>query len=305
MKASVIILTKNGQASIGRCLDKVCNQSTKHDYEVIIIDSGSVDATLDIIKNYPVKLYKIPPEDFGHSSTRNLGVSLAAGQLLIYLSQDAEPSNENWLDSITRPLLEDPLVGAVFGRHIPMPEADPVNRFRIQWIYGSTYLIKDKNTGFKFPREIFSFSDANAAVRKDLLRQFPFREDILFCEDVYLAKQILTHGHKIAYTPLAAVLHSHNHGIYGAFSRHFDIAVAYRKIGILEQNRKIAKEGKKYIWEELKYLLRNRDFPWVPYSLINNLVKYLGFKAGCAERFIPLPIKKKISQYWYKEKRYA
>jgi hypothetical protein len=91
---------------------------------------------------------------------------------------DAEPLDENWLYHLTLPLLKDVSVGAVFGRQIPAKESNPVNRFRVQWIYGEDSFIKSRDSGFKFPRALFSFSNVNSVIRKDLWSRFPFREDL-------------------------------------------------------------------------------------------------------------------------------
>jgi hypothetical protein len=77
--------------------------------------------------------------------------------------------------------------------------------------------------------------------------------------------------------------------------------VAYKKIGILEKTKKIEREGNKYVLEELRYLIRNSHSGWIFYSLINNLMKYMGFKIGCAEHLVPMFLKKKISRYWYRD----
>ncbi|MCX5713489.1 MAG: glycosyltransferase family A protein [Candidatus Omnitrophica bacterium] len=300
MKISIIMLAKNGREHIKRCLDKVTSQKGGHDLEIIAIDSGSNDGTADILKEYPLKLYTIQAEDFSHSRTRNIGASLATGEYIVYLSQDAEPVDEDWLNCLIAPFFKDASVGAVFGKHVPTGKSNPVNRFHIQWIYGNDELIKCKNSEFEFPRKYFSFSNVNAAVRKDLLMRFPFREDLLFCEDVYLAKVLLSNGYKVVYNAAAAVYHSHDYSMAEIFNRYFDIAVAYDKIGILNKTRDIEGEGKGYLLKELKYLAENGYWTWVPYALANNLIKYLGFKMGCAERILPFGLKKRISKYWYK-----
>ena len=60
-KISIIIPVKNGEKTINACLKGIFEQTLIKQTEVIIIDSGSTDNTLDIIKNYSVKLYQISP----------------------------------------------------------------------------------------------------------------------------------------------------------------------------------------------------------------------------------------------------
>jgi rhamnosyltransferase len=299
MKVSIVILTKNGREYIRDVLDKVTKQRLDYDFEVIVIDSGSLDGTLDILKDYPIRLYKIQPVDFSHSKTRNFGVSLALGEYIVFLSQDAVPISEAWLGNLIEFLANDKSTGASFGRQVPPPGLDPLNAFRLQWIYNDNPEIKDGSLESGFSRKTFSFSDVNSAVRKDLLTRFPFDVSLNFCEDTYLAKQLIANGYKIAYCPNAAVYHGHNHSLLDVFRRYFDIAIAYRRIGILGKIKGIEGEGGKYAIEELKYLARHGYWLWIPVAFINNLVKYIGFKLGEMEGFLPLPVKKAISKYWF------
>lgn len=299
MKVSIVILTKNGQEYINDCLDTITKQEFEGKVEIVAIDSGSADQTLDILKKYPVRIRSIKAEEFSHSKTRNLGVSLAEGDYVVLLSQDAVPTGKSWLKHLIAPLLADSSVGAAFGRQMPNSHTNPVNSFRIKWLYGSGYSLKDSASEYEFPRKMFSFSDVNAVARRELLLQFPFREDLSFCEDVYLAKQLISSGYKIAYCPDASVSHGHNHSIPVIFSRYFDIAVAYKKIGILEDTKRVENEGIRYISEELRYLASGGHWIWIPYALLSSLAKYSGFKTGCAENFLPFFLKNRISRYWF------
>ncbi|GAG06643.1 unnamed protein product, partial [marine sediment metagenome] len=103
MRTSIIILTKNAGNEFEKLLDAVFSQSSK-DFEVVLIDSGSTDKTLEIAKGFPVRIHKIKPESFDHGGTRNLGAKLAKGKYLVYLTQDAIPANRMWLENLIKPL---------------------------------------------------------------------------------------------------------------------------------------------------------------------------------------------------------
>jgi rhamnosyltransferase len=97
--ASIILLTLNAGEKFRKVLKAVFNQ-TYNNFEVIIIDSSSIDNTLEYAKRYLIKIFKIPRSDFGHGKTRNLGAKLARGRYLVYLTQDVIPANNNWLANL-------------------------------------------------------------------------------------------------------------------------------------------------------------------------------------------------------------
>lgn len=79
---SVIIITFNEEKHIGKCLDSIKNVAD----EIIIVDSFSTDATLDICSNYQVKLHQNKFCDF--STQRNLAMSLASMSFLLFIDAD-------------------------------------------------------------------------------------------------------------------------------------------------------------------------------------------------------------------------
>ncbi len=142
IKASIIIPTKNGQQYLEEVLNMVfrqkavfANEESKEGgglpfaFEVICVDSGSKDKTLEILKKFPqIKLYQIPPQEFGHGKTRNFAASKAQGEYFVFLTQDAIPADENWLKNIIKPMEDDSEVAGVFGRHLPQKECDLFQR---------------------------------------------------------------------------------------------------------------------------------------------------------------------------------
>ena len=87
---SFIITTKNEEQIIKRLLDSLLSQTYKQ-YEIILVDNNSTDDTVNIAKNYPVKIYTYGPE---RSAQRNLGAKKAKGDYLFFLDADMELTPE-------------------------------------------------------------------------------------------------------------------------------------------------------------------------------------------------------------------
>lgn len=124
MKASVVIPTKNPGAIFRDVLDKLIEQDCPWPFEILVIDSGSFDGTVDYVKSKEgVRLHEIAPEEFGHGRTRNLGVELSKGEFVAFLTHDALPLDRNWLGSIVAAVDQAPNIAGAFGRHLAYPDA--------------------------------------------------------------------------------------------------------------------------------------------------------------------------------------
>ena len=89
MDVTIVIPTKNAGRLFEKVLKKVFAQETTYEYEVICVDSGSSDNTIEIIKKFPCKLYEIPASEFGHGKTRNYGASKGTGYCFYYTGCNA------------------------------------------------------------------------------------------------------------------------------------------------------------------------------------------------------------------------
>jgi rhamnosyltransferase len=87
---TIAIPTYNAAYWLADLLKGIAAQKTKRQVEILIIDSGSTDETLQILKDHPkVLLHQIPNSEFSHGGTRNLAVKLAKGEFILFLTQDA------------------------------------------------------------------------------------------------------------------------------------------------------------------------------------------------------------------------
>ena len=295
-QASIIILTKNAGDGFGKTLKMVFDQKYD-DYEVLIIDSGSIDETLEIARKYPAKITSINPEEFHHSGTRNFAASMAQGEYLVFITQDALPLYTNWLSSLLSPF-SDPDVAGVYGRQIAYNNANIIEKFFYSYFYpdeGISISHLPENLEDFYIDNVF-LSDVNSVIRKDVWGKYKFNEDIIMAEDKDWAIQVLRAGYKLIYEPKAVVYHSHEYNLISAFERRFDDAAAMSQICRDSSGTASFKKGVKYIINEMSYVLKNKPI-WLPYAVLYDLVKFSSLYLGKNEKYLPISLKKRISKH--------
>jgi rhamnosyltransferase len=299
IQASILIPTKNGQKDFKECLEAIYRQKDVGPLEVIVVDSGSTDSTLDIAGCYPVRLERISPAAFHHARTRNFAASLAKGKFLVFLSQDAVPFSNTWLARLLNTFV-DPNVGAAYGRQLAK-EGAPAERQQVFGVlYGATRLVKrpgeESNLGYKH----YHFSSVNAAIRRDVWEQTRFPEDFKVFEDIGIAKRILDAGWSIVYEPQAAVYHSHEFSNRALFRRYFDIGVVYQRLGIWSSSsrRSLRHDGWQILRRKFKRMLhRNGTEAQGTTEILTSVGKFIAIELGRRERFLPLGIKRRLSEH--------
>ncbi len=204
---SIVIRAKNEGQSIGKCLQMVYDQNTTYDFEVIVIDSGSTDDTLDTCRTYPVIIREIAPHEFNFGRTLNLGARFAQGKYMVALTAHAYPADDNWLQPLVSTLDSDDSIAGAYSRQLPKPGCNPFEAIAIQAAFGNKPYVL-----FEPPLKAGHtvFSNASSCLIKDVIAGTPFRE-LPYAEDRDWAKRVLDRGYKIAYVPESTVCHSHNY----------------------------------------------------------------------------------------------
>ena len=114
VQTSIVILTLNEAKHLGNLMQGIHNQNY-HDWEIILVDSGSTDATLEIAEKYGAHIYHIPSHEFTFGRSLNLGCSKANGDYLVFASGHVWPITNNWLRNLVKPF-DEPSVTMVYGR---------------------------------------------------------------------------------------------------------------------------------------------------------------------------------------------
>jgi rhamnosyltransferase len=279
MDVSIIILTKNAGEAFATLLQRLSSQKLDGNYEIIVIDSGSTDDTLEIAGDFRVKTFRIRPKEFHHGRTRNLGAERVGGTILVYITQDALPLNDDWLSNLTDDL-KDPQVAMVVGRQIPWPTTKPPEKFFYNH-YFPEHKIEVVHGAPDYYRDNMFISNVNSAIKRDVWRQFKFSEDIVLAEDKEIAKRILLAGWKIVYQPDAVVYHAHDFSLRSIFRRSVDAGTGLRQ-GVnvpRSKNWVIGRLG--YFAREFGYIMGNKGWwKWLPYSAAYEASRLLGVVVG-------------------------
>ncbi|MCX7148551.1 MAG: glycosyltransferase family A protein [Rhodocyclales bacterium] len=162
MKVSIIIRTYNEARHLAALLEGIRSQNAP-DFatEVIVVDSGSTDRTLSIAQGFECRIEHIRREDFSFGRSLNLGCQCASGDVLVMVSGHCIPINENWLNNLVTPLIDDKLA-LVYGRQV----GDESSHFSECRIFDKYY--PDIS---RLPQEGFFCNNANSAMRRSIWLQ--------------------------------------------------------------------------------------------------------------------------------------
>ncbi|TXD81360.1 glycosyltransferase family 2 protein [Subsaximicrobium wynnwilliamsii] len=214
-KVSIVVPVKNGMDTLPKLMEGIQNQTCFEDCEVVVIDSGSTDNSIDFLSQFNfVKLISIDPTTFNHGATRNLGVSHANGEFVVMTVQDALPTDELWLEKMLSHF-KDETIAAVCGQQAVPHHA---NKNPHEWFRPQSEA-KAKKIHFKSKQEFLNLSpkeqraacgwdDVNAMYRKQALLDLPF-QPLVFGEDMLWAKMALEKGNALVYDASARVYHYH------------------------------------------------------------------------------------------------
>jgi len=219
IRTSIIIRCYNEEEHVGRLLSGILQQT--HDrFEIIIVDSGSTDATLAIASRYPVRIVSIKKEDFSFGYSLNVGCQEAAGEFLVFVSAHVYPVHHDWLEQLLAPFADE-RVGLVYGKQ----RGNECTKYSEHQVFAKWFSDQSSSS------QVHPFcNNANAAVRRVLWERFRYDESLTGLEDIAFARQILGAGYKVAYQAEAEIIHVHDESWKALFNRYRREAIALKEI---------------------------------------------------------------------------
>lgn len=290
---SVVIPTKNGGDLFLDVLQGLQQQTCRDAMQLIIVDSGSTDDTVMHAERAGAIVHRIPPEQFNHGATRDLGISLAESDKIVLMVQDAVPFDHYLIERLVA-ALDAPGVAAAYSRQLPRPTADVLTKRNLnEWLTGrvdrTVRTIQNLSAyeALSAQEKYFTcnFDNVCSATNRSVWENIKFGP-VSIGEDVDWAERVLKAGYAIVYEPSAVVVHSHERSLLYEYKRAY---FCHRKLFQQFKLRLIPNAKTVIIWwvrssvRDMLYVLKNE--------------KHLPAKLSLAVKSVALNFLLAIGQY--------
>jgi len=211
---SIIIPNYNGKKFITPCLSSLNRQSFK-DFEVILVDNGSSDGSVDFVKdNFPTVKIVRNHRNLGYAGGWNSGIEISIGKYLVSLNNDIELDTD-WLQELVKSVEKNPSVGICTSKVLRYDDREIIDSCGVSLdVYGGTWLIGECEKDYgqydgKEPKEVFSAYGASILVRRQVVDRIGAFDDDFFAyyEETDLCWRARLHGYKVLYVPTSKAYH--------------------------------------------------------------------------------------------------
>ena len=190
---SVVVRAKNKEQTIERALRGLRDQTVST--EVVLVDSGSTDRTVEIARPYCDQVISIPAESFTYGRALNLGAERARGEVIFALSAHCVPPTPYWVE-VSLDAYRDDQVAGTWG---------PPTRPDGTLLTGpAVFKLADMGSD-----ATWGFSNHASSWRKEVWQRFPFDEHLVACEDKEWMWRVLSAGLSLYADPRLVVASSH------------------------------------------------------------------------------------------------
>lgn len=276
-KVSVIMRSKNSDWVIAQALAGLYSQ-TFTDFELLVVDSGSTDRTLEIVKQFPCRLIEIEAKQYYPGAVLNMAIDHAKADIIVFQNSDGVPLSPNTLKRLVA-AFDDDSVSAALTRQIPRPEADP-------WVrrdYALSFPDADHTPPW------IRLSLPMAAMRKSAWDKHHFYTDAWASEDTEWGEWAVNNGLKIKYVKDAIIMHSHNYTNRQIYGRKFvegeaDVFIYNKKPSLSKMTFNIIRQTLR----DIVYDIKSAEFSDLIHlwsrNIVYNWAYYKGLKLGYSRR---------------------
>jgi len=299
----VIIPTYRSDEKLDKLLKMLYLQTVKPNRVIILHTEefqGQKQLVPDIVGSN-ITIIPIDKKSFDHGGTRKYGATLSNADILMFMTQDAVPSDELLIEKLLIPY-EDPWVAATYARQLPNEQADLLERYTRHYNYPKQSRVKSLEDIDELGIKTFFCSNVCSTYRKSVYQKLGgFVEKTIFNEDMIMAASMIRADYQIAYAADAKVIHSHKYSYPQQFTRNFDLGVSHNQYVEVFHGVKSEAEGIRLVKNTLQFLIEKKQYLLIPDLILSSGFKYLGYQMGKRYDILPKDFVRRCSMnktYW-------
>lgn len=282
---------------------EILNKQTLPPGKIVLMITESADSIVpDFGDRENTETYFVKEREFDHGGTRNLGLSHCSADYVAFLTQDAVPEGETFLEKMVSGMKRGEKIAASYARQLPKEDASVLEKATRSFNYPAESSLRTEADIPARGIKTFFLSDVASIYDREIFESLGgFTEQMIFNEDMLYAHKAVTSGYGIFYNGDAAVYHSHNLRLSEQFHRNFDLGVSQADHPEVFQSVSSEKEGGSMVKTVTKELLKTGKWYYLPYFVCQCGFKFIGYKMGKNYKKLSEKTVKKCSMnkhYW-------
>jgi len=256
MKISFLIRTLNEADDLQKTLKLIHTQNGNHNIEVIIVDSGSTDDTLNIAKKNNCKILLMNQEEWSWGSSLNYGFENIKNDYVVIISAHCFLSSLDFINNLEKLVIKYSTIVGFYGQQIALEYYDPFEEYELYNWYPNKEVKMNKKS------QLIGISNACSIVKRTIWLKYKYNDTVDSLEDSIWAHKVMDEGYELLYSNKISVYHSHK----------FNPEYIYRKWywRTYESNKFMSNYNLLSSYKKvLKYLV------YSPYTIIKSIVEVI------------------------------
>ena len=219
MNIEIICPLYNAENYILSLYSNLNKQKNVNISKISFVLTESKDNSEKVLKENNINYIKIKREDFSHSTVREDVAIKSNSDILVFITQDIEIQNDDWLEKLVAPIINNESEAA-YSRQIT--KYNNIEKYTREINYPAESFTKSKNDIERLGLKTFFFSDASSAIKTSIYKELNGYDGkrLPTNEDMYFAYKMIMAGYRIRYCADSIVLHSHKFTLKQIYDRY-------------------------------------------------------------------------------------
>ena len=278
MEIEIICPLYNAEKYIKQLDESIRKQKNVKIKQITYLLTECSDNTENILKEISANYSIIKKEEFSHSLTREKQALKSDSDILVFITQDIEIRNTDWLEKLVNPIIKGESE-ASFSRQLT--KYDNIEKYTRERNYpDESYIVSEKDIN-QMGLQTFFFSDASSAIKTEIFKNLNGydNKNLPTNEDMYIAHKLIINGYKIKYCSDSVIYHSHKFSLKQLYKRYYDTGLFFKQNTFIDKYGTNKSGGGMAVYI-LKRAIKDKNWKVLLEFFPNMMVRFIGMKVG-------------------------